>query len=103
MKKLTQAEVTALLWQDIGRACIERAEQLLRASAEPEAHLEAADRWLTAQEVARVLRASPGHVYANADRYPFTRREGRLVRFSARGLEAYQRMQTVNGALDARP
>jgi hypothetical protein len=103
MKKLTQTEITALLWQDLARAYQERAEQLLRATAEPETHLEPVpDRWLTAQEVARALRASPGHVYANADKYPFTRREGRLVRFSAQGVQAYL-MRIQNGARDAPP
>jgi hypothetical protein len=100
MKHLTATEVTALLWQDIGKAYLERAEQLLRATAEPEAHLDSAERWLTAQEVAKILKTSPGYVYANAEKYPFTRREGRLVRFSAQGLEAYQRL---NGRPDARP
>jgi hypothetical protein len=96
----TPSEILALFLEDIGKACLARAEQLLRATADPEAHLDATERWLTAQEVAKILKTSPGYVYANAERYPFTRREGRLVRFSAQGLEAYQRQ---NGLPDARP
>jgi hypothetical protein len=90
MNNLTAPEILALWLQDVGRACLERAEQLLRATAMPESHLtEPADRWLTAKEVAQILRASPDFIYGHADEYPFTRREGKLVRFSARGLDEY--------------
>lgn len=51
------------------------------------------DRLLTAAEAAEVLGVSPGHVYANAERYPFTVQDGRLKRFSQRGLQAYLREQ----------
>lgn len=48
-----------------------------------------ADELLTAEEAAGLLRISPATVYRNAGRYPFARREGRLLRFSRRGLQEH--------------
>lgn len=52
---------------------------------------EPADSLLTADEAANVLHLSPKTLYRNADKYPFARREGRLVRFSARGVQEHLR------------
>ncbi len=49
------------------------------------------DRLLTAEEAAPILNVSPATLYRKADRLPFSRREGRLVRFSARGLQEHMR------------
>ena len=57
MKKLTGAEITALLWQDLAKAYAERAEQLLRATAEPETHLELAEQWRQMAERCQVNNA----------------------------------------------
>ncbi len=61
----------------------------LRAVTEPpqsERAAPAEDRLLTAADVAGRLTCSLRYVYAHADDWPFTRREGKLVRFSANGL-----------------
>ncbi|HJY46677.1 MAG TPA: hypothetical protein VJ301_18835 [Propionibacteriaceae bacterium] len=63
MKKMTQAEITALLWQDMAKIMNERAEQLLRVTAdEQEMHLELelAGQWLrdSAREAAERLALS---------------------------------------------
>ncbi len=47
------------------------------------------DRLLTAQDVAQRLHCSKRLVYARARSWPFTVREGRLVRFSAAGLDRW--------------
>ena len=47
------------------------------------------DRMLTAADVAERLEVSKRYVYANATSWPFTRRIGRAVRFSAQGLDAW--------------
>ena len=47
------------------------------------------DRLLTAADVAERLEVSKRYVYANATHWPFTRRLGRAVRFSAAGLDAW--------------
>ena len=87
-------EATARLWHALGDAHQAMA-QAYRTGA---AHLLATtnpdpddgdDHFMTAQDVAHVLKTSQGYVYANAKKFPFTRREGRLVRFSARGLSQY--------------
>lgn len=44
------------------------------------------DRYLTADEVAARLNVSKRVVYQHADRWPFTQRVGRVVRFSERGF-----------------
>ncbi len=70
--------------------------ELERLKAEAQARLfagESDDALLTADEAAEVLRLSPATLYRNADRYPFARREGRLVRFSRRGVQEYVRRQ----------
>lgn len=47
------------------------------------------DHLLTAQDVAQRLHCSKRLVYARARAWPFTVREGRLVRFSAAGLDRW--------------
>ena len=47
------------------------------------------DRLLTAADIAERMKVSKRYVYANADRWPFTRRLGRAVRFSAAGLDTW--------------
>ena len=44
------------------------------------------DRWLTAEEVAQRTEFSVDYVYRHADKFPFTRRQGRTLRFSEAGL-----------------
>jgi Helix-turn-helix domain len=52
---------------------------------------EAEDRLLTAPEAAERLNRSTDFVYRHAASLPFTVRDGRAVRFSARGLERFIR------------
>ena len=47
------------------------------------------DRMLTAAAVAERLEVSKRYVYAHAHGWPFARRMGRAVRFSAAGLDAW--------------
>lgn len=47
------------------------------------------ERLLTAAQVAERLSMSVKSVYRSAGRWPFTRRVGRLLRFSASGLEKW--------------
>jgi excisionase family DNA binding protein len=49
----------------------------------------AADRLLSAREVASRLGCSVRYVYARAATFPFTKRDGHLVRFSAAGLDRW--------------
>jgi hypothetical protein len=49
----------------------------------------APDELLDVAEAARRLGRSTDYLYRNAHAYPFTRRDGRAVRFSARGIERY--------------
>lgn len=49
------------------------------------------DRLLSASEAAGLLGISPATLYREADRYPFTVREGRRLRFSQAGLRSYLR------------
>jgi len=69
------------------RMAAELAAPASNGNGHPPTSLPAGDRWLTAREVAARLGCSPRYVYANADDFPFTRRAGALVRFSATGLE----------------
>ncbi len=50
---------------------------------------DAPDRLLNAADVAERMDVSKRYVYANAPAWPFTRRLGRAVRFSAAGLEVW--------------
>lgn len=47
------------------------------------------DELLDVAEAARRLGRSTDFLYRNAHKYPFARRDGRAVRFSARGIERY--------------
>lgn len=49
------------------------------------------DRLIAASEAAPLLGISPATLYRESDRYPFTVREGRRVRFSLAGLRSYLR------------
>jgi predicted DNA-binding transcriptional regulator AlpA len=47
------------------------------------------DQLLDVDEAARRLGMSKDYLYRRHDRFPFTRRVGRNLRFSARGIEEY--------------
>jgi excisionase family DNA binding protein len=47
------------------------------------------DRSLTVKEAADRLGVSPSYLYKHADDYSFSRREGRRLVFSERGLDRY--------------
>jgi hypothetical protein len=47
------------------------------------------DKLLTLDEAAEALRKSPSWLYHHARKLPFTRRVGRGLRFSSRGLRRY--------------
>jgi excisionase family DNA binding protein len=49
------------------------------------------DELLNVEEAARRLGVSPGYLYRNHHRLPFTRHMGRKLLFSANGIEAYIR------------
>ena len=55
------------------------------------------DELLDVEEAARRLHSSPAFLYRHHDRFPFTRRVGRNLRFSARGIERY-----IRGAISSR-
>jgi excisionase family DNA binding protein len=57
--------------------------RLVESRAETSAE---ADRLLTVADVAERLAVAEDYVYRHADGWPFTRRVGRLLRFSASGL-----------------
>jgi len=63
-------------------------EVLARALAAPSGP-EAGDTLLTVKKAAERLGVSPDWLYRRADRLPFTRRLGRQLRFSSRGLAEY--------------
>lgn len=65
-----------------------RAAAILKMSEPPPPQTE--ERWLTAEEVAEQLGVSTKTVYRRAPRWPFTRRDGAILRFSSRGLTAYK-------------
>jgi predicted DNA-binding transcriptional regulator AlpA len=55
-----------------------------------------ADRLLKIDEAAQKLRTSRDWLYRNSPRLPFTRRIGRSIRFSERGLELFiQQLSTT--------
>lgn len=47
------------------------------------------DQLLTVDEAAARLRVSPDYLYRHSRKLPFALRQGRLLRFSAKGLERY--------------
>jgi excisionase family DNA binding protein len=51
----------------------------------------APDTLLGVDEAAKRLGMSRDYIYRNHQRYPFTRREGRSLKFSAQGIERYLR------------
>lgn len=61
-------------------------------SARPEAQV--ADENLSVEEAARRLGISKDYVYRHARRLPFTRRVGRRLLFSSRGLAAWMAQRT---------
>lgn len=61
-----------------------------------------ADQLLDAPETAQRLNVSVDYLYRRSKQFPFTRREGRKLLFSARGLEAYIRNKDSNVVLTAR-
>lgn len=58
----------------------------LRLVASPALPCAEADRLLTVEDVAQRLAVAEDYVYRHADGWPFTRRVGRNLRFSDRGL-----------------
>jgi hypothetical protein len=73
-----------------------KARLLLRLSVPmPSAARE--DRLLTVQEAAELLATTPGSLYRQAARLPFTVRQGRSLRFSSKGLATYIRGQQGRG------
>ena len=51
------------------------------------------DRLLTAKEAAGRLGKSKDALYRHANKFPFTMRDGRQVRFSEKGIEKYIRQR----------
>ncbi len=49
----------------------------------------APDRLLSVNQAAERLGVSRDYIYRNHQRFPFTRREGRCLLFSAQGIERY--------------
>jgi len=47
------------------------------------------DRLLTAEQAAELIACSADYLYRQAKTLPFTRRVGRMLRFSERGIMAY--------------
>ena len=64
---------------------------ILDSGASHEGSVRAQDQNLSVKEAARRLSVSPRYLYSHADEYPFTRRIGRRVLFSKRGLERWCR------------
>ena len=56
-------------------------------------HADSGDRWLTAEEVAQRTDFSVDYIYRHAGRFPFTRRQGRTLRFSETGLVRWMARQ----------
>jgi hypothetical protein len=55
-----------------------------------------ADQLLGVPETAQRLNVSKDYVYDHSKQFPFTRREGRKLLFSARGIEDYIRTSSKN-------
>ena len=47
------------------------------------------DRLLTAEQAAEIMARSPDWLYRRAKTLPFVRREGRMLRFSEKGIFSY--------------
>lgn len=65
------------------------ARQLAAPAAPPRTDAAEGDRLIDVTEAARLLGCSKDHLYRTANNYPFVLREGRAVRFSLRGLQAW--------------
>jgi excisionase family DNA binding protein len=50
---------------------------------------QAPDSWLDINEAAELTGMSRSYLYRHAEKFPFVRREGRSLRFSARGVQDY--------------
>jgi excisionase family DNA binding protein len=61
----------------------------------PAAPVQPPDALLDVEEAAARLGTSRSYLYRNASRFPFTRRMGRSLRFSANGIEQYIRHKSV--------
>ena len=66
-----------------------KATALARLTAPPATQIP--DRLLDVKEAADRLRMSPDYLYRNHRRLPFTRRQGRSLRFSEQEIERYLR------------
>jgi excisionase family DNA binding protein len=67
-----------------------KATALVRLTA-PVIQPQLPDSLLSIDEAASVLGMSKSYLYRNADKFSFVRREGRALRFSARGVQEYLR------------
>ena len=68
------------------------AEKRLAASGEEDSNWSMAsssDSLMSIDEAAATLGMSRSYLYRNADKFSFVRREGRALRFSARGVQEY--------------
>ena len=65
-----------------------RTTALVRLTA-PAIQPQAPDSLLSIDEAVPVLGMSKSYLYRNADKFSFVRREGRALRFSARGVQEY--------------
>lgn len=71
-----------------------RTTALARLAA-PAPPVQSHDALLDVDEAAVRLGTSRSYLYRNASRFPFTRRMGRSLRFSANGIEHYIRHKSV--------
>jgi len=65
-----------------------RTTALVRLTA-PVIQPQAPDSWLDVDEASSLMNMSKSYLYRNADKFSFARREGRALRFSAQGIQAY--------------
>ncbi len=86
-------DVAEALWLDVWVLEKPIVLRLLRtASPDP-----VPDRLLTVKEAAAILHYTADKLYRHADKFPFTVREGRLVRFSSQGIQTYIRARRRAG------
>jgi hypothetical protein len=86
----TLSPVTAKrLWLDLQAA--EKCLALRMSMSEPRSE---GDCLLTVEEAAGILSKTSDWLYRHAHLLPFTVREGRLVRFSSLGIQAYIRQRS---------
>ena len=65
-----------------------KATALVRLTA-PAPQPQTPDSWLDVGEASSLLHMSKSYLYRNGDKFPFVRREGRALRFSAVGIQQY--------------